>query len=398
MPPIKSLGVYVHVPFCKKKCHYCDFYSVCDQSKIEEYVRAVKAHIDENAFTNMSYEVDSIYFGGGTPTVLGAKNLYKIYNQLLGSFKVLNHAEVTLEANPESVDLPMLKKLRKHGFNRISIGLQSSSNYELMALGRLHTFEQGANAVAMAKKAGFKNISLDLMYGLPNQTYETFKQTIEDIAALEPQHISAYALKLEEGTHLHSVFNDKIDDELQADMYFYLITRLAELGYEQYEISNFALPGYHSRHNSKYWDLSDYLAFGPSAHSFVNNRRFSYISNLDQYIKKIDSDEPLADQIDDILPSERAGEYLMLRLRTTKGIDSAEFERRFFTKFDLIEDALQRYIAHNYAVQEGTRFKLTPKGFFVSNAIISELLLVLEKSEKLGAQYYNKDFKRKKWY
>ena len=282
----QSLGVYIHVPFCRKKCAYCDFYSrPCkDEGLMDRYVRAVERHFGDYFRGGESFDIDTVYFGGGTPSLLGGKRLRQMLNALEKTGGIAKGAEITVECNPESVDKKMLRTLFKAGVNRLSMGVQSAHDEELLALGRLHTFQQARQAVADAKEVGFSNISLDLIYGLPDQTMEQWKDSVEKIIALEPQHISAYALKLEKGTPLYEESPELPPEDVQADMYFYAVERLQQAGFEQYEISNFAQKGYRSRHNSRYWDLSQYLGFGPSAHSFFGGRRFSFIADTQGYI------------------------------------------------------------------------------------------------------------------
>ena len=279
-----------------------------------------------------------------------------------------------MECNPESVDLKFFKKLKKAGFNRVSLGVQSSDDGELALLGRLHTFAQAQQAVEHARQAGFDNISLDLMYGLPGQTMERWQQSVEDILALKPQHISAYALKLEEGTPLAESRPVLPDDDAQADQYFYAVQRLEEAGYAQYEISNFAQPGRRSRHNSRYWDLSQYLGFGPAAHSFFGGKRFAFVADTQAYIDGVQGKGELLAEADEVASFRRPGEYIMLKLRTVDGIDEEEFYRRFHMDFGPYGQRLRKYVEPGYCLYENGVWRLTPKGFFVSNAILVDLL------------------------
>jgi len=330
------------------------------------------------------YEVDTLYFGGGTPTIIGDANLIKIANAVYKNFKVLKNCETTLEANPNTVTYPMLKKLRKAGFNRISLGVQSSNPFELKELGRSHTFDQAVSAVELARKAKFDNISLDLMYGIPGQTEDTWRRSLEDIIALNPEHISVYALKLEEGTPMHrnAAAYNLPDDDSVADFYLMAVERLEEAGYKQYEISNFARNGKISQHNSKYWDLQDYWGFGPSAHSMMGKMRYSYVRDTAQYIQGVINHDIIVDKSETCnSTSERAGEYLMLAMRTVKGISAEVVEKKFLTYFDEIEKCLLKYHKHGYVEFDGEMWRLTPKGFMISNTIISEVLLALENSK-----------------
>ncbi|MDP4110248.1 MAG: radical SAM family heme chaperone HemW, partial [Bacillota bacterium] len=295
---MQSLGIYVHVPFCRSKCGYCDFCSVAgaDLKLKDKYVKAVIEHMRESASLSKSYTVDTVYFGGGTPTSIGEKLLIKLLSAIRKSFSVSKSAEITVEANPESAGLKTLKRLRKAGFNRISIGVQSSNDAELKALGRIHTYADAETAVKNARAAGFDNLSLDLMYGLPGQTQEVFLASAAKIMALSPEHISCYALKLEPGTPMCLAAPPLPSDDAVADMYLDVTKHLESAGYEHYEISNYAKPSRRSRHNQKYWDLSEYLGFGPSSHSFFGGRRFSYTKDIEAYVNGFLSDGTVLDE------------------------------------------------------------------------------------------------------
>lgn len=380
---MKPLGIYIHIPFCKSKCAYCDFYSRLGTKKqMGEYTRALAAHLAEGNLRETDYEVDTIYFGGGTPTVLPVSDLSRIVNAIYRNFKVPEECEMTIEANPESVTGALLKKLKKLGFNRISFGAQSSCPEELLELSRIHTFDQVEEAVQLARAAEFSNISIDLMYGLPGQTMETFRASLEDVLALAPEHISCYALKLEEDTPMakNAAAYRFPDEDTVADMYLFAVELLAKHGYEQYEISNFAKPGFASKHNKKYWDMSEYWGFGPSAHSFMNKMRFHYIADTEAYINGIQTGGEIITKCESAQPGERAGEYIMLALRTTDGISAKVLERKYLTYFDEIEKVMLKYHKMGLAEFDGANWRLTPRGFLVSNTIITDALLALERS------------------
>ena len=380
------LGIYIHIPFCNSKCAYCDFYSRCGtKNEYAEYTEALILHILEAQMRSSDYVVDTIYFGGGTPTAIGEKNLIKILAAIYRSFRVSDDCEITSEANPNSVTLRGLKKLRRAGFNRISFGMQTADAAELRILGRTHTFDDVRNAVEWARKAKISNISLDLMYGLPSQSIESFLDSLDAAIALSPEHISCYSLKLEEGTPLaerpETLFLPS--DDVQADMYLAAVTRLRDEGYEQYEISNIAKVGCHSRHNMKYWTLGEYWGFGPSAHSLVGRKRFSYIRDTSLYIDAMHSNGEVIDRIETINDQARCGEYLMLGLRTTTGISGDALEKRYLTYFDEIEKVLLKYHKTGHTDFDGHIWRLTPEGFLISNMIIGDVLDALEKSEHL---------------
>ena len=385
----KPLGIYVHVPFCRSKCQYCDFYSLTikDDRLLDAYTSAMCKHIKEAGALAPAYRVDSIYFGGGTPTFFGADGMADLLNAIRHGFDVASDAEITFEANPDSVSDRLLRRLRAEGFNRVSLGVQTDDDETLRKLGRPHNYEQAVTAVRRIRKAGFRNLSLDLMYGLPGQTLDSWEETLENVLKLNPEHMSCYGLKVEPGTPLYE-YKDLCnlpDDDAQADMYLSAVEILRNKGYRQYEISNFAKKGIVSRHNLKYWNGGEYLGFGPDASSDFAGKRFKMVRDLTAYIDGIRRGGQVAEDIQEIPPRERAGEYLMMRLRTTVGIQKEEYEKQFLLPFGPLKENLERCIQENLAVRtnEG-RYYLTPRGFLVSNAIISDLLLLQEQSEPLA--------------
>ena len=380
----QTLGLYIHIPFCRSKCQYCDFYSLSGrEDRMDEYQKALLAHLTESAPHAGAYTVDTVYFGGGTPSFYGDKRLIELLKRIKKLFRVDKNAEITLEANPDSVDLKMLKRLRRAGFNRISLGVQSADDAQLADLGRPHTFTQAQQAVEWARKAKFDNLSLDLIYGLPGQSQESWHSTVEQVLALEPDHISAYGLKVEEGTPLYQRVErgeSMPDDDMQADCYLWTVERLGQTGYGQYEISNFAKEGKLSRHNWKYWMTQPYMGFGPGAHSDFGGRRYSFVRDLSSYIKGVLEGGPIVDEDDEIPEKERGSEYLMLRLRTVHGIEEWEYRREYFMNFQPIQDRLKEFAQHGLAIQQNGRWRLTAQGFLLSNAIIGTLLEVQEQA------------------
>ncbi len=385
----KSLGIYVHIPFCRSKCEYCDFYSLPgarNREKMQQYLDALVLHIREAAQGASGYEVDTVYFGGGTPSFFGASGLSRIFAEIDRRFDVSRDAEVTLEANPDSVTLPMLTHLRRSGFNRISIGVQSDVDEQLKALGRPHTYKQAQQAVSLSRRAGFDNVSVDLMFGIPNQSREQWMQTLRNVIDLKADHISCYGLKVEPGTKLWEYRDcaNLPDDDAQADMYFYAVDTLEQFGYHQYEISNFAHDGFICRHNMKYWVGDEYLGFGPCAASDFAGRRFTIEPDLDKYISGVMNKGVILSESELIPLRERAGEYLMLRLRTVDGIEAEEYTRSFLLPFKPLEELLMKYEMQELAARNGPRWHLTPKGFMVSNTLLVELLEAQQKSKPLA--------------
>ncbi len=386
------LGIYIHVPFCKSKCIYCDFYSLAEPKahNFDSYLKAVCAHIREAGPQAPDYVVDTVYFGGGTPSFLGGDGMALILNTVRKSFHVAEDAEITFEANPDSVTDRLLWRLRGEGFNRVSLGVQCDNDEILKKIGRPHTYSQAERAIRKLRRFGFRNISVDLMYGLPGQRRVDWERTLQHVLKHRPEHISCYGLKVEPGTPLaeSESFYNLADDDTQADMYLAAVEILRQHGYRQYEISNFCKKGLVSRHNMKYWTGGEYLGFGPDASSDFGGRRFAMVRSLTDYISGIQNGGTVLREMQEIAPRERAGEYLMMRLRTTNGIDPADYEKRYLMSFAPLEEALRRCEKNNLAekTRDG-RWRLTPEGFLVSNSILSDLLLIQERSGTINVRY-----------
>ena len=385
----QPLGIYVHVPFCRSRCAYCDFCTQTDRSDklIDGYLDAVCEHIKEAGSLAPNYKVDTIYFGGGTPSFLGADALATILMSIRRSFDVDNNAEITFEANPDSISDQLLKRLRAEGFNRVSLGVQSDDDAMLEKLGRPHNYAQALNAYQRIRKAGFKNVSVDLIYGLPGQNQRQWLETLEHVLEMMPEHISIYGLEIHDGTPMAEYRNSSLlpDDDQFADMYIAAVKFLENRGFRQYEISNFARKGLYSRHNMKYWTGGEYLAFGPSGASDFAGRRFKLVSDLRAYIQGIKVGGEVMEEVEEIPLRERASEYIMTRLRTTAGMDPQEYEKRFLLPFDPLREVLEQNEIYNLTAQNrnGT-WRLTPRGFMVSTAIISDLQLAQEHSRPLS--------------
>lgn len=361
----KPVGLYLHIPFCKKKCPYCDFFSVCTGESMDHYTERLCERLYESA-ARYHRAADTLYFGGGTPGLLGAERLCRLYEAAQKAFG-LHNAEVTLEVNPEKKDLDF-EALKKTGFNRVSIGLQSADDNELRRLGRLHDRKDADNCIRRARRAGFDNLSLDLMLATPGQTKESLCRSIAFCAEQQVQHVSAYLLKIEPGTPFAAAGSALAlaDEEEQAEMYCLAAEKLEEYGYVQYEISNFARPGYEGRHNLKYWRDEEYLGLGPAAHSFMNGQRFCYgRSFADFYGNHVMQDGKGGDE----------EEFIMLGLRLTEGITQERYRERFGR--DIPEAMLERarpLEKAGYVVLSPQGLALTRKGFLVSNAVLAALL------------------------
>ncbi len=381
--PASTLGLYLHIPFCRSKCDYCDFYSLPGgEDRMDGYLRALLRQLEEAAPGAAGHSVDTVYVGGGTPTVFGGERLAALLAAVGRLYRLAPGAEITCEANPDSAGEELLRALRRAGFGRLSLGMQSADAGELAAVHRRHTPEQTDAAVAAARRVGFENLSLDLICGLPGQTEESWRRTVEHALSLRPEHLSCYGLKVEEGTPLArrvAAGEELPDDDAQADRYLWTVERLARAGFRQYEISNFARPGYESRHNLRYWRLEPYLGFGPGAHSDFGGRRFAVPADLAGYLagEAVPAGETVS-------PWERGNEYLMLGLRTAAGIAGEEYRRRFGGDFAPLEELLSRFAGHGWAERNGDRWRLTPAGFLVSNRLIGALLEAREGAEGPG--------------
>ena len=366
----RALGIYIHVPFCKQKCVYCDFYSLPRrEDQMDAYVSALRSQLFETDFSGC--EADTVYFGGGTPSYLGPRRLTALLEAASAACSIAPGAEITLEANPDSAGDPdALSALRQAGFNRVSLGMQSADDGELRAIGRVHTMAQVRASADAVRRAGFDNLSLDLIYGLPGQSLPRWRENLSAAAALCPEHLSCYGLKAEPGTPLYARRDTLPGDGAQADMYLETVDFLESRGYRQYEISNFAKPGRESRHNLKYWTLGEYAGFGPGAHSDFRGRRYAWARDLEAYLRG----KPPLSEDQAMSPRDREAEWLMLSLRLVRGLDMAAWEERFRRPFAPFLPFLNRCEAAGYAAREEGRWRLTPRGFLVSNQIIGFLL------------------------
>lgn len=375
-----NLGLYLHIPFCEKKCPYCDFYSLEGKQDYRRFTDALLLHMEDYSQFTQSRLVDSIFIGGGTPTAVPVSLLAGLVDAAHDYFAVTPDSEITVEVNPATVKPSSLRKLRKAGVNRLSIGAQSVNDAELAALGRLHTSEQFFKTFEMAREAGFDNINIDLMYGIPKQTPDSFSQTIERICSLSPEHLSLYALRIEPDTPFYerSGSLELPDDDTVCDMYLDAIEHVASAGLEQYEISNFAVSGRKCRHNLKYWNCEEYIGLGPGAHSYFNDTRFSFKQDICLYIETLEDIEErriITDECYEIPREERIGEYVMLQMRLTDGLDTVDFERRFGVEFDdMFGKYLPPYIEGGFIERIEDRYAFTPSGMFVSSYILSAML------------------------
>lgn len=376
---MQDLGLYLHVPFCVQKCRYCDFCSApADKGARTAYVRALCRHLEVEASALSHRRVDTVYLGGGTPTVLDGEELATILHTVKGCFALKEDAEITVECNPVTGAEPLLRRLREAGVNRISIGVQSAVAEELKLLGRPHGFGEVTEVFAAARRAGFENISADVMFGIPAQTVQSFSQTLEAVLELSPTHISAYGLRIEEGTPFYGMQKSLPlpDEDAEAEMAERVAARLRSAGYEHYEISNYAKSGYRSRHNMRYWLGADYLGFGPGAHSYLDGERFETARDRAAYVLAVERGDfgGLRQNRTLIRGKELQDEYVMLRMRLSDGVDLADFRRRFGLTFEQAYGDTSRLEGAGLLYKNEKRIVFTEQGMRVSNAILCEWL------------------------
>lgn len=364
---MKTIGIYIHIPFCEQKCPYCDFYSIADKSEFDKYTDAVINRIIKysNKYNDV---VSTIYFGGGTPSILGTTRLVNILKTIKKNFSVSENAEVTLEVNPSSQDNLSFVDLYCAGFNRVSIGLQSAHENELKILGRSHTAHDTEITVINAKSAGFNNISLDLMLCVPGQTKSSLTESIEFCKDCGVTHISAYILKIEENTKFYKIKDslNLFDDDDSSKLYLHVVNELERCGYHQYEISNFSKPGYEGKHNLKYWRDEEYLGIGPSAHSFLNGKRFYYSRSFSDFYDDIFIEDGTGGDIE---------EYIMLRLRLREGVSLVSLKNEYgYTPSQKLLKSLNRLKEECLIEFNNEIIYLTKEGFLVSNMIINYII------------------------
>ncbi len=375
----KPCGIYVHIPFCKQKCRYCDFLSAPGDSKcIREYVSVLKKEIGSYREKASEYEVKTLYFGGGTPSVLEPEQISDVVETLKATFDLGGLEEFTIEVNPGTVTREKLLGYRKAGADRLSVGIQSADDDELRLLGRIHSFEEAKECFSMAREAGFENISADVISALPKQTIENYSRTLDSIIALKPEHISSYSLIIEPGTPFYKEYgeegpkkNDLPDENTDRKMYALTKEKLLKAGYHRYEISNYSLPGRESKHNSSYWTGREYFGLGLGASSFVSGVRYSNARVLKEYAK--DPTKRIIEEETD--QKSLMAEFMILGLRMTAGVSKKEFKRRFGVDFeDVYGEITEKLIKEKVITEEGDNLRLTDYGLDVSNAVFAEYI------------------------
>lgn len=377
----ETIGIYVHIPFCMRKCNYCDFPSLPGMDDFfQDYADAVCREIESASGKFLNWIVDSVFFGGGTPSVLPAENISKIAGTLSKNFDISKNAEISIEVNPGTISEEKAVVYKELNFNRISIGLQSASNSILKFMGRVHTREMFEECVDLVKKCGFTNINADVIFGVPNQTMKDFQETIELVLHKGVTHVSCYSLKIEEGTPWHEM-NEKgelppVDEDLEREMYYWAINRLNEAGFKHYEISNFAKPGFQSMHNIKYWTSKPYIGFGAAAHSYMNDARYSNIENPVEYIKRINEGKSTIGFSEHIGIDEKLSERFILGLRMIEGVDMGQLEQEFGREaLNKYHDKIKMLIGKNLLSVENGVLKLTKAGLDFANQVWLEFIL-----------------------
>lgn len=371
----RKVGLYIHIPFCIRKCRYCDFCSFPGKNSdaMDAYIRRLCDELIRASALCRDVTVDTVYFGGGTPTLLPLPLFLRVLETVWLFYRVEPTAEITAECNPATGNGEYFRMLRSEGVNRLSIGLQSADEDELRALGRIHTFSDYLRTYDEARRAGFDNISTDLMFGIPGQTANSFRHTLMQVTSLYPEHLSVYGLILEEGT---AFFQERAtlglpDEETERSMYMNAVEYLQKKGYARYEISNFSRKNKQSRHNFRYWDCQEYLGFGVAAHSYFGGERFSNSRDLDAYLAGHD----ITDSRAPVSSRDEAEDYVMLRMRLEEGIDEAAYLSRFGEPFDKhYGERLAPYVKSGFVRHEAGHWRFTSDGFYVSNAILSSVL------------------------
>ena len=375
---MKYLGLYIHIPFCKRKCYYCDFISFSGkQELIEQYIESLKKEIINYKINKEDYIINTIYFGGGTPSYIESKYIKDILQELKLKFNISKDAEITIEINPGTVDKQKLNDYYNSGINRISFGLQSTKSELLKLVGRIHSYSSFFDAYNLARKVGFKNINVDLMIGLPVQTLEDVEKDLERITELKPEHISVYSLIVEEGTIIEQRINNKElylpSEELERKMYWKVKEKLEKQGYVHYEISNFSKPECESKHNMSCWNQEEYIGFGLAAHSYIDNKRYSNTEKLEEYIRNNIEKSRTIHEVQE--KEDKMKEYMLLSLRKIEGVKISEFKNKFVDNpIYLYRESLSKLVTQELIEIDIDSIKLTNKGIDLANIVWEEFV------------------------
>ena len=375
---LKPLGLYVHIPFCVKKCYYCDFNSFsCNEDVHEKYIDAVISEIEKLENYAQKYYLDTIFIGGGTPSILKEALIEKLCNKIKTSFYIDDDVEWTIECNPGAVNLSKFRTYKELGINRISMGVQSLDEDELKSIDRIHGLKEFMESYAAAKIAGFENINFDLIFSLPFQTEEKFRDTAQKIMLYKPTHISAYSLQLEEGTRLYEMQDELTfpDEDENRRMYESAKDIFGKNGYIQYEISNFSLPGFESKHNLKYWSQEEYLGLGLGASSYFENCRYDNPDKFDAYTEFAENKKVLHLEGKKLTEEEQMSEFMFMGLRKTKGVSDIDFRNRFSQSFfEIYSDIIEKHVKNGLLVKEDNRVFLSSKGLDLANNVMCDFV------------------------
>ena len=374
---MKKVALYIHIPFCKQKCLYCDFPSYSHKEEfMDKYIEALNKEILEKT---KKYKIESLFIGGGTPSYLNNKNLKSLLNTI-NKLDFIENAEKTIECNPGTINKEKLEIILNGGINRISFGLQSANNEILKKIGRIHTYEEFKENYILARKIGFKNINIDMMFGLPNQNLNIWLESLKEVVELNPDHISSYSLIIEEKTPFYSLYNkDLLDlpsEEDERKMYEIGRDFLESKGYHQYEISNYAKDNKECFHNKIYWECKEYIGVGVSSSSYIDGKRIKNIDNIKEYIKNINENNSVIDEELENTEKDKIEEFMFMGLRMIKGIEEKEFEIRFKKKVDeLYKEVIKKHIKNGLLIRENGRIFLSKKGIELSNMVMSDMIL-----------------------
>ena len=378
---MKPLSLYIHIPFCVKKCLYCDFpsYGGCE-NVFEDYVSSLISEIKETKSNFSQYEIKSVFLGGGTPSILPPKLTGKIMDTVFNSFNIANDAEITTESNPKTVDEIKLREYKAMDINRISFGVQAWQNNILKSLGRIHTIDDFIKNMAQARDIGFKNINADIMFALPNQTLSDWEETLEKIMKLNLEHISAYSLIIEDGTPFGKMYDEgklkTCDEALDREMYYLAKEMMRDKGYHQYEISNFAKEGFECYHNKVYWKCDEYMGYGLGAHSYFNGERFNNTYDMDKYISSKGLYSIIKENREKLEITEMYGEFMFMGLRMTKGISKERFFEKFGkTVYDIYKNEIEYLKDMNLILETENNIMLTDRGVDVSNTVFEKFII-----------------------
>lgn len=375
------LGLYIHIPFCVEKCFYCDFnsYKIQNKNEKKEYIKNLKKEINLYKEEFKDKYFDTIFLGGGTPSILEGEELEEIFNDIYKNFSILKDAEITIECNPGTLTKKKLQTMKKCGVNRLSIGLQTTQNKNLKYIGRIHTYEIFEKNYKEALEVGFENINIDLMYSLPNQSFDEYKESLDKVIKLSPTHISSYSLILEENTKLHKMYENKEfelnSDELDIKIYDYTIDKLKENGYNHYEISNYSKNNYECKHNIIYWKCENYLGLGAGASGYINNIRYKNVDSINDYNSLLKNNQKPIEEINKLTSKDKIEEAIIMNLRMTEGIDILEFNKKYDISFkEKYNNILEKLKYENLIIEKNNRVFFTRRGRQISNTVLIEFL------------------------